>query len=508
MSISVNKTFPVISCNTLSVCHKASVEADIIVPDTKPDILKVLNVSENAYINSDEAQESRVLLSGNVDFCVIYLADDEQRSICSLRVTAPFSEMCEGEKVTPESKISSSVEKSSSSFKLQNCRKLSLKADLGLLVEATNEMSPEIVDDISSAEVLKEHVTAVCLGAFSKKDVDIQDTFELPHSSKKADEILKSTAKAEITSIKAVSNKAVIRGSVFVNTLYIADGAVLSSENELPFTEIVDTENLNGDMDIKGDVSVKNVVASLCDDGENDGYCVNISFTLTFTVKGCENVEFDSVKDAFLPHGALKTDTNTISYTTPVKTASSEHFIKASLTVFENLPDIENVCEVCAAVTVEKSEDLKNSLTVYGNLDVSVLYSSNDSSSPINTFNEKIPFTHTVKKDSCDIGEAVAHARLLNISFSVSSSRSIDVRANVLISASCSETQELTYIENAEETEFQKENRPSIIISYVKEDDTPWSIAKKHNIKVSDLKSVNLIDKDELEAGCPLIIPR
>ena len=69
---------------------KTAVEADIIVPDSKPDIGKVLQVDAAAVLNGSEIQNDRILVYGSVDFKILYLSDSENPEIKSISIS--FSE--------------------------------------------------------------------------------------------------------------------------------------------------------------------------------------------------------------------------------------------------------------------------------------------------------------------------------------------------------------------------------------------------------------------------------
>jgi hypothetical protein len=54
----------------------AYTEADIIVPDIKPDIAKVLQVDANAVVTSKECQTDKFVAEGKVSINILYIGDD------------------------------------------------------------------------------------------------------------------------------------------------------------------------------------------------------------------------------------------------------------------------------------------------------------------------------------------------------------------------------------------------------------------------------------------------
>ena len=80
--------------NTRNMVAKKSLqtvaEGDVIVPDIKPDIGKILEVEAEMMVHKTEVLQERVNVSGSVLFSVIYLPEEEGQNVKSIRTTQPF----------------------------------------------------------------------------------------------------------------------------------------------------------------------------------------------------------------------------------------------------------------------------------------------------------------------------------------------------------------------------------------------------------------------------------
>ena len=72
------------------VCQKYSqtmAESDVIVPDTKPDIQKILEVSGTVCITKKMLQQDKAFIQGIIKMNVLYLPEDDEngriRSLCA-----------------------------------------------------------------------------------------------------------------------------------------------------------------------------------------------------------------------------------------------------------------------------------------------------------------------------------------------------------------------------------------------------------------------------------------
>ena len=73
-SLNVNKT----------ICEKKeimNIQGDMIVPDSKPDILSTINTSGNVCIYKKEIMEGKLKIDGNILTYIMYLADSDSESI-------------------------------------------------------------------------------------------------------------------------------------------------------------------------------------------------------------------------------------------------------------------------------------------------------------------------------------------------------------------------------------------------------------------------------------------
>ena len=77
------------------ICEKQEtivVQGDMIVPDSKPDILSTLNTSGMVSIYKKEVQNGRVRIDGNVNVYIMYLADSSEDKARGLNTSLDFSE--------------------------------------------------------------------------------------------------------------------------------------------------------------------------------------------------------------------------------------------------------------------------------------------------------------------------------------------------------------------------------------------------------------------------------
>ena len=78
-----------------NVCEKKEtiiIQGDMIVPDSKPDILNTINANGNVCIYKKEINEEKLRIDGNILTYIMYLADGEKDNVRGLNTGLDFSE--------------------------------------------------------------------------------------------------------------------------------------------------------------------------------------------------------------------------------------------------------------------------------------------------------------------------------------------------------------------------------------------------------------------------------
>src|SRR5690242_15278522 len=70
---------------------QAIIENDIIVPDTKPDIARILILDGEPCVNSTDILQDKILINGMINLKILYISDDEVNNIKSINTSINFA---------------------------------------------------------------------------------------------------------------------------------------------------------------------------------------------------------------------------------------------------------------------------------------------------------------------------------------------------------------------------------------------------------------------------------
>ena len=122
-----------------------NVQGDMIVPDSKPDILNTVNTSGSVCIYKKEIMEGKIRLDGNVLTYVMYLADGEKNTLRGLNTGLDFSENIAVSELEANMDVEITPVLKLIECKILNGRKVGLKATfkvIGIPDEIPPKMPP------------------------------------------------------------------------------------------------------------------------------------------------------------------------------------------------------------------------------------------------------------------------------------------------------------------------------------------------------------------------------
>ena len=106
------------------------VEGDMIVPDSKPDILNTICTSGMACVYKKELLEGRLKIDGAINTYIMYMPEGMDQGVRGLNTTLDFSENIEIENATSDMQAVLTTNIKSIEAKVINGRKIGIKVAL------------------------------------------------------------------------------------------------------------------------------------------------------------------------------------------------------------------------------------------------------------------------------------------------------------------------------------------------------------------------------------------
>ncbi len=490
-------------------------DCDIIVPDTKPDIKSILEVSAKEQINEKSVSRDYITVTGVVNYNILYVSDDEQNSVQYIDYTSPFSRQISAEGAGENVLAKVKGQTVHTEFSVHNSRKLNAKCAIDFEASVYKKDTASIVTSVSDKDVMphrKKTVNNYNLLSLSEHTVHIDEICQIPDHAPAISEIVKCTMNISEYELKTVANKAVIKGNLALKTLYLSGGELFSCDNEIPFTHIADVDSIPLDAWSAVDFDIKNQAVSCELDTDATMSQIKVDADICAALSVFEEVGTDYISDIYSPDYEINVSSSDISVLELVDTMSTQCIVNNTIRAREG-DLIQKVYSMDTNAYVENTTVGDNFISVGGIVNADVLYMSDRGE--MKSISQKLPFEcnlPTDRKYDKSITKLNAVVDAGHSSYSIDGAMGVNVRAVLKVSANLISDKTITVINDIEFDEgakIDKSNQAGITVYFVQNGDSLWDIAKRYHTTESEISGINkLEDGSSLAIGQQLLIPK
>ena len=218
-------------------------EGDMIVPDSKPDILNTICTSGVVCVYKSELQEGRIRIDGGVNTYIMYMPEGIEEGVRGLNTTLDFSQSIEVEGAMPEMQAFVTTSVKSIEAKVINGRKIGIKAALEVSTKVFAKEDAEIVNDVldgDGVQILKSELSINSLLGTGTTKIYAKDTVQIDTIDQLA-EILKVLTNVVDKDIKISYNKVLTKAEANIKIMYLTEDNRINEINpRIPIVGFID----------------------------------------------------------------------------------------------------------------------------------------------------------------------------------------------------------------------------------------------------------------------------
>lgn len=483
--------------------------AETIVPDYCPDIARIVKTEGRVYLHSRELRDGRAELSGTVRINVLYTPDGE-KGLRTLDFAIPFTSESERGSFPQCTNLMANTEIAALETRMLNPRKVFTRCKLLTRLTGFQKTQLSFCTDVETDESLcvekrRTQQHAVLLNDITEKDFGFTDEITLSAGREGAAELLSSRIRPMVTDAKVVGNKLIFKGMFYLSLLYrTAEGKCLSSDAELPFSQIMETAEAAEDAACEVRMQLTGADLQISgDDPEGHQIAVSIYFRAAAFLH--REQEICLLEDLYSTAYNTAYDAATLNLTTLRETMTRRQTVREVLEIGVVAESILSLAADCGAVTVSREGQctvLRSSVTIRA------LY--------LDEGGAALVAERTVEV-SCHLElpeEYIVTAEALCAEESQGSlgERGIEVRFPVDFSIQAESRCKRVCICAARlDTETPKDTSaaPSLVLRCLRRQESAWDLAKRYHTTIADILSANQL---EAESDIPhdqlLLIPK
>ena len=277
------------------------VEGDMIVPDSKPDILNTICTSGVVCIYKKEVLDGKVRIDGNINTYIMYMADDENDKTRGLNTTLDFSENIQISNINSEMSCKVNSKLKSIEAKVINGRKIGIKAGIEIEIKIYSNEVVSIVNSIPNSEgiqTLQESLSVNSLIGEGDNKIFAKDTININQEDNLV-EILKADVIIGNKDVKLSYNKILTKSDAQLKIVYLTeDNRIENIVTSVPVVGFIDIPDVTEDNICDVDYEIRNIVLKPNSVEEHSIY-VEIEVEVNATVY--EEKQISLIQDLYSP---------------------------------------------------------------------------------------------------------------------------------------------------------------------------------------------------------------
>lgn len=501
----INTTKETLNVNKV-ICEKRemiNIQGDMIVPDSKPDILNTITTSGNVCIYKKEIMDGKIRLDGNVLTYIMYLADSEQDNIRGLNTGIDFSETIN----IPELEMGMDVDVTPTvkfvECKVINGRKIGIKVTLEINMKVYSRDCVEIVTDLNdeNIQILSQSMKINSLLGNGETKAFVKENISIPATDNLA-EILSTQICLVDKDIKISYNKILAKSEVEIKMAYLTeDGRICKTQTRLPLVGFIDMPNIQEENICETSYMIRNVIIK---PNAIEEHSIYIEIEVEISCIAYEEKEIKMIQDMYSPGQKMQFNK------TMVNTITDKQYKKSVCNIREkvNIPELETgtIVDIAINPIINKENRLNGKVMYEGDLELNFIFTDN-SAVGVNNKKVTVPFEQTVEgiAENCkmDTNIEVNSQEILNQAGVVSANIDLNFETDAYRTTAIPVINDITTTPQEELEDY------SVIIYVVKPGDTLWKIAKRFGSTVDDIVRVNGIERpDKLNVAEKIYIPK
>lgn len=461
------------SLRRISHCTETT---DAIVPDTFPDIRRIVCAYGTAAIKDQTPQNDRIIISGNVKTTVLY-EPEEGEAIQKMLVPVNFAHIIENTGIDVDTKCFVVCEVASVEATAVNSRKINVTITLCFHADGYQKTFSTVTGELDIAGA--EQICSTC--ALTLMDEVQSNTFTLLDDSLMDDAqdvtLLQSSCKFSIAECRAMTGKVVLKGDAIVTCLVLQpENTIKTIRNTTPFTQILEMEDLDEGQEVLADLSALDTDCRI----EPDGL---LSYTITACAlfKSIRNEDVQCIEDLYIPGKELQFKEESQRITSMHMQASASEEISESLQLTSKIAQIVS----CNAVFYNISQKPDNSATI--TMYVTLLYLDDEqrlfSAQRILSLSLAREMTGEIEGVTCEVQPRISAQQEVTLLFQLS-----------IMFSGCSE-HNFRHITEAEVCDKKRvADNATLVVKRIDGKKALWDIAKDNDTTVRAIRSANTLD--------------
>ena len=498
-----------------------TIEEDILVPDTKPDLREILLIDGNPRLSSREIDcinktDDYIGLSGEVELQTLYVPENRETAgpVIAVQTRVPFKERWHTD-IAPGATLIMDCRAEKIEYMVINERKYRVKISLAIMARECVDRKIDIFEGINGEEIqmLKERVEITSISLRKKDTLTISENLEIKEDGN-PESILKQDINVVENYKQITAEKVVINGFIFVNLLYTVSGdspwdCIRQVQERVEFTQFIPIKQQGASGRVCFDGSGLRV--KLVQD-EDLGEVFRLEGEIITYAELYAGTERDIIVDGYHRKKDFICDFSEERSRTPVAAAAGEASVREIISPDAAYGEIDKILYTTGEILESESRGEQGKVITEGRLQAKMICMSlRDEGEPqLFSIRQEVPFRVVTAVPQMTGGEIIsARTHVRDIWAEKINGKQMEFNASVMAEAEIMREVSFKVLTNpAFEESTSKESMAPMVVYVAGENENLWKIAKKFKTSVESVAKLNQLEDGEISEGRKLLIIR
>ena len=466
------------------------ISTDIIVPDSKPDIVNLISEDANLFIYKTDILNSKIRLDGNINLNISYMSDEGEVKVINSFLN--LVEQVDDSDITEKSRIEYDIDTYCIDAKVLNERKITVKiifkfdyrvyTDEMLELPDYSSISLENVEKLDKKIKIKEYLGTGNAKASIKEKIKLDSDINLV-------EIIKMKTNIKNIENKISINKILTKADVELSLIYLDDNSRIMTKKEVfPISAFVDIDGMTDKFFVESTYRIKNV--KVMNDLQNKNeFLIEIDldiFSSGFTIK-----EIDVIEDLYI----LGKDVNISKKFKSILTLNDGVNEENSINERVKIDGLVSIYDMDVKISRDENSNNLNLLVD--------LYYEKEGMSNLSYKTVSIPI---MLKDFWNkaLLENNIKIKIIDQKYQVNNEY-CELEIKIELKMNEEFVRDLNYVDSIE-IKDRIDDESKMCMYFIKKDDTIWKIAKEFNVSKDELMRINNLEDENITLGDKLFI--
>lgn len=491
----IQKDYFCLEHNKWVVCKNVDLDFDFqeTLPAYVDDVYRVVKCCARSFITNADISFNEIKVYGKVNICITYF--NENSGLCYADFEEDFSKSITAENLSDNAFVNAFICDKYTGFRVINQRRIDVHQSGALHIDVYDKVKCPCLKNCENAKLKTEGVKSTDIIANSITRIEFDEEFGIPSDSKSIKRIVSYSANADLSEIRVIKDKALIKGNIDLSVLYIAeDNEIFKRDYSFNVSKIVEISGIYDDDIIIGNVRLGNIFLKAKNLSGDKLDTINVYGDLTVNSIALREEEQNLITDAYVLNYNSNCEYSDFSLLTDGKMIDETRQVNLDFEISEEIKEIK---EISLSIISYSYKNSKISSQVRFNAIVI------NNAGELTSLFKDAEFELSVD----DFDNMFASISILSFDYSISSDNTVNVRAVVSLRAYAFNEKNYKLISDIN-AEGKAIEHPSITVYFGKENENVWDIAKAFSSDEKLIINENSLNGNALNSNQVLIIPK